>query len=516
MPRRQQVRMACLRCRRRRAKCSGDNPCERCKEARQHCTFDRSGRESKDDLRAEIERLRQINKQKDALLDALSSKVDIGTYRAVTDGVNDGTEAHQDNLGELAEIKAGVAHQRARTRSERRPSVVVSAAKSAGAMPTAVCPHCRGAPFTMQSQSQSQSQLLSSRTTRDEGSPTRNSERNLFAKACDIEDFATQSLMPLSIPSWILSVSPPTGEEGLSLPLVDKWTRTGWAEAGVRKLLESLLTWDYLPFCLVCKEPFLHDYTTGNSRYCSSALVNALLALAIRTVNLDEHQRQQQDGRENFASMPNSPDDLALFEEAEALVKGGAHSLTLPDIQALGILSIYHLSCGHEADAAVQAEVFAASMTTLCLQESPMGTQEKQYARVLAMAYCGSISLKRILKLTAIRHAGQYANVLQDDGIVLDQSCGSGTPCLVECNTHEIPDAHISQLYNLQLIPAKIFQLTEWVYKMVASSRMRDPATYVGASQVMAVYTRCLDWYQSLFALLKKGSSNSPFGLFIQ
>lgn len=75
-------------------------------------------------------------------------------------------------------------------------------------------------------------------------------------------------------------------------------------------------------------------------------------------------------------------------------------------------------------------------------------------------------------------------------------------------------DAHSSQLSNLQLIPAKIFQLTEWVYKLLTSTQL--PAAQIGTSEVVAVYTKCLDWYESFFALLKTHGSNTPFILFIQ
>lgn len=129
-----------------------------------------------------------------------------------------------------------------------------------------------------------------------------------------------------------------------------------------------------------------------------------------------------------------------------------------------------------------------------------------------------------------------HVTMLQDDGVALDQPpCAYGpnnAPVLPsesrECHKHQpkhrnhpawradrantvtLTGEHGSQLSSLQLIPAKIFQLTEWVYKVLAS-----PQTATN-DELVLVYHRCLDWYESFFAMLKTDGSNSPFVLFIQ
>ena len=75
-------------------------------------------------------------------------------------------------------------------------------------------------------------------------------------------------------------------------------------------------------------------------------------------------------------------------------------------------------------------------------------------------------------------------------------------------------DAHSSQLSNLQLIPAMLFQLTEWVYKLLAFTQLA--AAQAGASEVVEVYTKCLDWYESVVALLRPTENDTPFVLFVQ
>lgn len=129
----------------------------------------------------------------------------------------------------------------------------------------------------------------------------------------------------------------------------------------MRHLLDALLTWDYLPFCLLCKDSFLRDYHGGSARYCSSAPVNALLALATRVLNEND---------------------------------GSALSSSLSDIQAFGILSLYQISCGRAPEAQELAEAFASSITDLCSREPLAGTRD-EYARARATTYCGAISLIR-------------------------------------------------------------------------------------------------------------------------
>jgi len=129
-----------------------------------------------------------------------------------------------------------------------------------------------------------------------------------------------------------------------------------------------------------------------------------------------------------------------------------------------------------------------------------------------------------------------HVTLLQDDGVALGQP-----PCVYGLNNASVPSSesrecqkhHLkhrnhpawsadcantvsltgepgSQLSSLQLIPAKIFQLTEWVYKVLASPQ---PATN---DKLVLVYHRCLDWYESFFAMLKTDGNDSPFVLFIQ
>ncbi|GJN76039.1 hypothetical protein PLICBS_010150 [Purpureocillium lilacinum] len=288
MPRRHQVRKACQHCRRKRAKCDGEDPCRRCKDAGLECAFDHSPRKSKDDLRAEIEQLRRISERNEALLDALSSTDDADTYNTVAQRLMDSTVTRDSIYNDLRD------HLKAVGQPEPTPAAVIAPSSR------------RHSPATSQ----------------------------------------------------------------------------------------------------------------------------------------------------------------ALFDEAEALTSGKEQLGTLPDIQTLGMLALYQVSCGREAEARELAEAFKAEITKLCLQE-PLEA-DKQDDRYMQYGWADGSNIGTL--------AGEYR----------------------------------AQLSGLQLVPAKIFQLTEWVYKLLVWS---SAAT---GDEVVLVYRRCLDWYEGFFAMLAADGSNSPFVTFIQ
>jgi hypothetical protein len=72
---------------------------------------------------------------------------------------------------------------------------------------------------------------------------------------------------------------------------------------------------------------------------------------------------------------------------------------------------------------------------------------------------------------------------------------------------------HSSQLSKYQTIMRMVFQLTEWVHKVITSVQS---GTEMLLSDVEAFYKQCLEWYESMFALLSAEGSRSPFALFVQ
>lgn len=180
-------------------------------------------------------------------------------------------------------------------------------------------------------------------------------------------------------------------------PNIDPWTKSGWPKSHVRELVDFVLEWDGMLFCLLWKDLFHRDFENGGTQYCSAALVNALLALTMRIKQQDPRMNQQVD----FSHQRLNTSSDGFFADAMKLLpSNGGRPKNLADIQALGMLALYEASSDREAETQKLANEFAAAITELCLHEVPTQLKGTGYERVRAYTYCGAISL---LRYAAIR-----------------------------------------------------------------------------------------------------------------
>ncbi|KAH7146687.1 nitrate assimilation regulatory protein nirA [Dactylonectria estremocensis] len=458
MPQRK-IQTACQRCRKKRAKCDGQSPCLRCDDVGEPCEYTRDRWESKNELRAKIKKLKKSNDGRSDFLESIAANRGINALQPGLDDAMDQDGAQDDYS----------------------PGGEDDLSSRLGTSSKGVSPRDVASTSCFE-------QLQSWRLCRPSTSKS--------VAAAGIPDQST-----------ILSLPPLPLDAYTSDSHTDTWTRTGWTRAHIRHLFDSVLTWDYLPFSLLCIEQFLQDYQNGSSQFCSSALVHSILALASRLINEND---------DDFSLLPSGWFGSKLFlDEAETLLQAHEPLDSLPDIQALGMLSFYYVRCGREAKAHELAEACIDCITRIHQQEKSMGGEEQQYSRACAITYCGAVSLVRILQLTTglLFNAPTYA--IQDGTLILDDLFQSsisygqvGTSTILILST----DAYKSQHFDLSIIMAKAFQLTELAYNLVASARLA-PETAV--NEVIAVYAQCLDWYESFFALVSREGSRTPFILFI-
>ncbi|KAI5459151.1 hypothetical protein BGZ63DRAFT_512716 [Mariannaea sp. PMI_226] len=324
---------------------------------------------------------------------------------------------------------------------------------------------------------------------------TRSSDHRLPAKRPKLS--TTSSLPPLPLDAYN------------SCAHMDTWTQTGWTKAHIRHLFDALVTWDYLPFCLLCKELFLQDFYSGSDQFCSSALVHAMLALATRLIN--------ESGDDNGILPSGWLHSKFFFQKAESLLSGKAPFSSLPDNQALGILSLYQIRCGREVQAKHLAETFVASITQLCQHEQPEIRQEESdaYDRVRATTYCGAVSLARILCLTTGQKFIGSEGTTQQDTLflyLLPHCSGVNSQEDEGLRPHLAVNVFPPLLWNLQHLTSRVFQLTDWVHSLLVAA---EADIQEALNDVGEVYHRCLNWYKSFFAFLGAESSRTPFIQFI-
>ncbi|TWU70561.1 hypothetical protein ED733_000559 [Metarhizium rileyi] len=304
----------------------------------------------------------------------------------------------------------------------------------------------------------------------------------------------------------------------------DTWTQIGWTKAHIRHLIDAIFPWDYLPFSLLCYDLFMQSFYSDSAQFCSPALVCAILALASRVVNED---------KDDLEILPSGwIGSRTFFKKATAALQEGL-SDSLPDIQAVGILSLYHLRCGKEAEAQDCAESFHRRVVELCKHGFSLGDDDEQYLAVRDTTYCGAVSLSRILLLST----GQAFN-LSSATLEMHTSIAEKLSILETSNKdvghayREYSDkeggnngkprnnmaafttvGNQSHLHNLQFVSGLIFQLTEWVYDFITSAPSSTPNV---SNTARVFYQKCLDWYEAFFTYAESDFGRTPFVLFTQ
>lgn len=116
------------------------------------------------------------------------------------------------------------------------------------------------------------------------------------------------------------------------------WTRATNNDSLVQHLISLYFCWEYPIFASLSKEHFLLDFHTGNPRFCSSLLVNAILALGAHYSDLPQARKD-----------PNDPLTAGdhFYEEAQRLL-GFEDVPSATKVQALGLMSLRQACCGND------------------------------------------------------------------------------------------------------------------------------------------------------------------------
>lgn len=151
----------------------------------------------------------------------------------------------------------------------------------------------------------------------------------------------------------------------------------------VQHLLALYFCWEYPTFASLSKEHFLKDFKDGRQRYCSSMLVNALLALGCRFST-----------KPNTRSNPDDPHTSGdhFFRESLRQYHQEQDHRSLTTIQALGIMSIREASCGRDSESWYYAgqSIRIAMEMGLHLND---GTGDEDEVAVQAATFWGAFAL---------------------------------------------------------------------------------------------------------------------------
>ena len=118
------------------------------------------------------------------------------------------------------------------------------------------------------------------------------------------------------------------------------------------ELLEIFFQEQYSPFPTIVKDLFWDDFTTGKKDHCSIALVRIMCCLACRV----------KDGYDLGAGV--SPGNQ-LWDEASRLVRTVNPQNSIPNAQALGLMSLHQLGAGQYESARALADESVARLALL-------------------------------------------------------------------------------------------------------------------------------------------------------
>lgn len=172
--------------------------------------------------------------------------------------------------------------------------------------------------------------------------------------------------------------------ESLVDPIPHTWTKVTSDTGFVQQLLARFFASSLPYLSLVSQRHFMHDFREGNPRYCSEALVNAVLGMACKVATATS----QLVSRVSFGD--------AFVGEAKRLLAQDKGRDDLPYTQALGVLALAEMAQGNEEDASDLARESVRTCVRFLLRTQQRDQpHDDDFRTVRALAYCGSFSLVR-------------------------------------------------------------------------------------------------------------------------
>ncbi|KAI3317364.1 hypothetical protein HD806DRAFT_541288 [Xylariaceae sp. AK1471] len=506
---------ACTECRKKRAKCDGQKPCGRCKSQKDvECVYEIPVRQSKENLRHEIETLRKQQRQSETVLSALVrpelwedvlQRLQNGQpIKVISEWLSNTLPSSTSALPSYAqpvEMRSGVALPP--PLSTHGGTMTGPGGYGVGEMSHPVTtqgPAMKqdldaNSPWNFSSQSQSLSQRSNSHPEEmqwtTEGPPR--SRVGLWLQDQDQSGAnvryrgVDQVLAPLESPE--MKVPPST------------WTNITGDSALVQHLLALYFCWEYPTFASLSKEHFMRDYQHGRHRYCSPILINALLALGCRFST-----------QPNTRANPNEPRTSGdhFFKEALRLLYRETNHHTLTTIQALGIMSIREASCGRDSESWYYAGQSVRLATEMGLHrisdegdEDELAVQAATFWGAFALDHAWSLATGSLPQCSCFPHLPPKPAIIDgieaslwlpytDDGAPLQRSC--------------------EQPSNVRSVYKCFCELSELVHQSLYV--LHSPGRPLTSRDLLSIYTQYLNWYDSIPEVLRLGHNFTPAVLF--
>ncbi|KAK7720284.1 hypothetical protein SLS63_009956 [Diaporthe eres] len=513
---------ACTECRKKRAKCDGQQPCSRCSAQKDvECHYEVPVRQSKENLRNEIENLRRQQASSESVISALSHNAQWEeVLRRLRSGQS--VEAIADWLG--SQLPSGHGSIPAFAQPSGTGTNLTNLANFAGASAASYTPGISNVAMSVATVSPtSTAHPLSSRQDMDPNSQwsqysgASQAHSNRSDSQPDIMNWSRSGPPQTRVGSWVADnlshLQPSDGTyRGLDQVLTPEmpppsglpttWTEINSDRSLVQHLLALYFCWEYPTFASLSKEHFLKDFHSARPRYCSSILVNALLALGCR-----------------FSTQPSTranPDDPYtsgdhFFKESLRLffLEEDHHSLTT--IQALGIMSIREASCGRDSESWYYAGQSIRLAVEMGLHRVSEDSGDSDEVAVQAATFWGAFALDHAWSLAtgSLPQCSRFPHLPPKPAIMPDIEASVWIPY-----TDDGAPLHLSceQPSNVRSVYKCFCELSELVHDSLYT--LHTPGRPLCGPDVLTKYTQFMNWYERVPVALKLGQNFTPAVLF--
>ncbi|KXX80199.1 Nitrogen assimilation transcription factor nirA [Madurella mycetomatis] len=285
---------------------------------------------------------------------------------------------------------------------------------------------------------------------------------------------------------------------------VGTWTNVTSDVRLVRHLLDLYFCWEYPTLASLSREHFLKDFEAGCSRYCSSLLVNSLLALGSRFSDRPEF-RAKPDGHHTAGD--------EFFKEAQRLFLELEDHNEVTVVQALGIMAIREASFGRD----LESRYYAGQSVRLAIEMGlhrveTYNEDDEESSTVRLITFWGAFALDNAWSLTtgALPHFSCAPRLPPKVKIIQEVEDSLWVPYtddgLVSGHACEQP-GHIRTVYNYFCELSEIVHAS--LYRLYCAAR--KPTSH----DILEIYTKYLSWYDNIPDLMRFGTNFTPQVLFV-
>jgi hypothetical protein len=164
-----------------------------------------------------------------------------------------------------------------------------------------------------------------------------------------------------------------------------RWTDLTLSDTVIEHLLLLYFCWEYPIFSSISKRHFVKDFNNGQGRYCSSLLVNAILAVGCRFSDQIGARTDPVD---------SDTAGMQCYAEAERLLATCCQERSVTVVQAMGLMSTWNASRGDYR----KARFYAGQSIRMALevglhQEQGVNEMSEDTLEVRNIAFWGAFML---------------------------------------------------------------------------------------------------------------------------